>query len=156
MLLLTGWTDYAFSTDNVAAHQAGFATKLPELQVQDAKGAWRTAIADLGVPVGRPQTLVVEMAGRWRGPSRRVRVVTSMRIYWDQARVGRRAAIPGEPARLEAQRADLSERGFSAEISPDGREPFGYEYAQILPGRPSPAGTRARVVRELAAVDGVS
>jgi len=160
VLLLTGWTDYAFSTDNVAAHQAGFATKLPELQVQDAKGAWQTAIADLGVPVGRPQTLVVEMAGRWRGPSRRVRVVTSMRIYWDQARVGRRAAVPGEPARLEARRADLSERGFSAEVTPDGREPFGYDYVRVsalspwkaFPGR----YTRTGDVRELlSAVDDV-
>jgi hypothetical protein len=160
VLLLTGWTDYAFSTDNVAAHQAGFATKLPELQVQDAKGKWQTAIADLGVPVGRPQTLVVEMAGRWRGPSRRVRVVTSMRIYWDQARAGRRAAIPGEPTRLEALRADLTERGFSAEVTPDGREPFGYDYARVsalspwkaFPGR----YTRTGDVRELlTAVDDV-
>jgi hypothetical protein len=119
VLLLTGWTDYAFSTDNVAAHQAGFATKLPELQVQDAKGAWQTAIADLGVPVGRPQTLVVEMAGRWRGPSRRVRVVTSMRIYWDQAqRRADGAGISGAPARLERSTADLRERGFSAEVTP--------------------------------------
>jgi hypothetical protein len=160
VLLLTGWTDYAFSSDNVAAHQAGFAMKLPVLQVQDAKGAWQTAIADLGVPVGRPQTLVVEMAGRWRGSARRVRIVTSMRIYWDQARVGTRAAIPGEPARLEARRADLTERGFSAEITPDGREPFGYDYARVgalspwkaFPGR----YTRTGDVRELvAAVDDV-
>ena len=92
MLLLTGWTDYAFSSDNVAAHQAGLEMKLPSLQVQDATGAWQTVIEDLGIPVGRPQTLVVELAGRWRGPARRVRIVTSMRIYWDQARVGRRAA----------------------------------------------------------------
>ena len=160
VLLLTGWTDYAFSSDNVAAHQAGFEMKLPSLQVQDAKGTWQTVIADLGVPVGRPQTLVVEMGGRWRGPARRVRIVTSMRIYWDQARVGVRAAIPGEPTRLDAQRADLSDRGFSAEVSADGRAPFGYEYSRVsalspwkaFPGR----YTRTGDVRELlAAVDDV-
>jgi Tfp pilus assembly protein PilF len=155
VLLLTGWTDYAFSSDNVAAHQAGFEMKPPVLQVQDAGGVWRTAIADLGVPVGRPQTLVVEMAGRWRGPSRRVRIVTNMRIYWDEARVGTRTAVPGDPARLEALRADLRERGFSAEVSPDGREPFGYDYARVsalspwkaFPGR----YTRTGDVRELLA-----
>jgi hypothetical protein len=134
--------------------------KPPVLQVQDARGVWKTVISDLGVPVGRPQTLVVEMAGRWRGPARRVRIVTSMRLYWDQARVGRRAAVPGPPARLEAQRADLSERGFSTEISPDGREPFGYDYARVsalspwkaFPGR----YTRTGDVRELLrAVDDV-
>ena len=105
VLLLTGWTDYAFSSDNVAAHQAGLRDEAPaELQVQDAKGAWQTAIADLGMPVGRPQTLVVEMAGRWRGPSRRVRIVTSMRIYWDQARVGPpRRRFPASRCALEAR-----------------------------------------------------
>jgi hypothetical protein len=74
--------------------------------------------------------------------------------------VGVRAAIPGEPARLEAQRADLSERGFSAEVTPDGREPFGYDYTRVsalspwkaFPGR----YTRTGDVRELlSAVDDV-
>ena len=160
VLLLTGWTDYAFSSDNVAAHQAGFEMKPPVLQVQDAAGAWQTVIADLGVPVGRPQTLVVEMAGRWRSAARRVRIVTNMRIYWDQARVGTRAAVPSEPARLEAVRADLSERGFSAEVSPDGREPLGYDYARVSARSPWKAFpgryTRTGDVRELlAAVDDV-
>jgi Flp pilus assembly protein TadD len=160
VLLLTGWTDYAFSSDNVAAHQAGFGMKPPVLQVQDATGAWQTVIADLGIPVGRPQTLVVEMAGRWRSAARRVRIVTSMRIYWDQARVGTRAALPGEPARLEALRADLREHGFSAEVSPDGREPFGYDYARVSARSPWKAFpgryTRTGDVRELlAAVDDV-
>ena len=53
MLLLTGWTDYAFSSDNVAAHQAGLSLSSPSLQVKDADGTWRTAIADIGIP-GRP------------------------------------------------------------------------------------------------------
>ncbi|HEV7503173.1 MAG TPA: hypothetical protein VGQ33_24310, partial [Vicinamibacteria bacterium] len=158
--LLTGWTDYAFSTDNVAAQQAGMVMHPPVLQVEDAAGAWQTVIEDLGVPVGRPQTLAVEMAGRWRSGSRRVRVVTNMRIYWDLARVGDRATLAGTPARLEATRADLRERGYSAEVSPDGREPFGYDYARVsvaspwksFPGR----YTRTGDVRELlAAVDDV-
>ena len=83
-----------------------------------------------------------------------------MRIYWDQARVGRRAAISGAPARLEAATADLRERGFSAEVTPDGREPFGYDYTRVsalspwkaFPGR----YTRTGDVRELlSAVDDV-
>jgi lipoprotein NlpI len=158
VLLLTGWTDYAFSSDNVAAHQAGLEMRPPVLQAQDAAGAWQTVIEDLGIPVGRPQTLVVEMAGRWRGPGRRVRIVTNMRIYWDQARVGTRAARPGTAARVEALRADLDERGFSAEVSPDGREPFGYDYARVSARSPWKAFpgryTRVGDVRELlSAVD---
>jgi Flp pilus assembly protein TadD len=155
VLLLTGWTDYAFSSDNVAARQAGLELRFPILQAEDAAGAWHTVDDDVGIPVGRPQTLVIEMAGKWRGPSRRVRIVTTMRVYWDQARVARRTVLAGEPVRLEALRADLALRGFSAPVSPDGREPFGYDYTRVsahapwkvFPGR----YTRLGDVRELLA-----
>src|SRR5207247_5025775 len=66
-LLLTGWTDYAFCSDNVAAHQAGLVMKPPALQVQDEGGAWETVVEDIGIPVGRPQTIVVDLLGKWRG-----------------------------------------------------------------------------------------
>ena len=55
VLLLNGWTDYAFSSDNVAAQQAGLALQPPRLEVRD-RGAWRTIVDNIGVPVGRPQT----------------------------------------------------------------------------------------------------
>ena len=100
------------------------------------------------------------MAGRWRGPARRVRIVTNMRIYWDQARVGR-ARADSRRARAPGSRCAPTsrERGFSAEVSPDGREPFGYDYARVSrasrPGRRFPGRyTRTGDVRELlAAVD---
>ena len=143
VLLLTGWTDYAFSSDNVAARQAGLSLQPPRLETENAAGVWKVAVADVGIPVGRPQTLVVPMAGRWSGPSRRVRIVTNMRVYWDQARVGTTAALPLEPVRLEPARADLGERGFSAPLSRNGRDPFSYDYERVsvvspwkaLPGR---------------------
>ncbi len=73
VLLLTGWTDYAFSSDNVAASQSQRGMAPPSLQVKDASGAWRTVIEEMGFPVGRPQTVVVESGGeipvvRARGP----------------------------------------------------------------------------------------
>ena len=122
----------------------------PRLEVEDAAGAWRTVVEEVGIPVGRPQTVLVPMKGRWRGPSRRVRIVTNMRIYWDQAAVGR--AVRARPARralLEPARADLRERGFSAEVTPDGREPFTYDYARVgsrlaLEGVPRPLHARGR------------
>jgi Flp pilus assembly protein TadD len=158
VLLLTGWTDYAFSSDNVAAHQAGLALEPPRLDVEDAPGRWRTAVPEIGIPVGRPQTVLVPMAGLWRGPGRRVRVVTSMRVYWDQARVGRSVPLSQETARLDPIHGDLRERGFAAAVSPDGREPFSYDYDRVsalspwkvMPGR----YTRLGDVRDLlAAVD---
>jgi len=136
LLLLTGWTDYAFSSDNVAAQQAGLATKPPRLEAEQADGSWRTVVAQVGVPVGRPQTLVVDLEGKL-GRSRRVRVVTTMRVYWDQAAVAAPAPdVALRPVVLAPLRAELSERGFSAETSPDGREPWSYEYARVSPLSP--------------------
>jgi hypothetical protein len=154
LLLLTGWTDYAFSTDNVAAHQAGLPLDPPSLQVRDASGQWRTAIAEIGIPVGRPQTIVVDLSAlRFHG-AREVRLATSMRVYWDRAQVASQdRRVQPRQTSLEAVRADLSWRGFSAEITPDGREPYGYDFSRVsttvpwklMPGR----YTREGDVREL-------
>lgn len=137
ILLLTGWTDYSWSSDNLAAAQAGKSMTLPALQVKDAKGHWRTVIQDIGIPVGRPQTVTVDLTGKFLSDSREVRIVTNMRILWDQILVdtsGENGAVETSP--LDPVDADLRWRGFSREITPDGREPFGYDYAQVSFGSP--------------------
>ncbi len=154
LLLLTGWTDYAFSSDNVAASHAGLAMKLPALQVKDAQGQWRTVIEDIGIPVGRPQTVTVDLTGKFLSSSREVRIVTSMRIYWDQILVDTSSGVTPHPMmRLDMLKATLRWRGYSREVTPDGREPFSYDYEQVsftspwkvVPGR----YTREGDVREL-------
>jgi hypothetical protein len=154
-LLLTGWTDYAFSSDNLSAAQAGLAMQPPRLEVEAAAGQWVTAVEQVGIPVGRPQTVVVPLTGLWRGPGRRVRIVTNMRVLWDQARVGELVDASLETRTLEAATAELRERGFSAERSPDGREPFAYDYERVSLASPWKAFpgryTREGGVRELLA-----
>jgi len=79
--------------------------------------------------VGRPQTVVVDLAGKL-GPSRRARVVTTMRVYWDEAAVAAPAPeVALDPVALDPVRADLAERGFSA-VATDG-EPLGFDYARV-------------------------
>ena len=131
VLLLTGWTDYAFSNDNVAASQLGTAMAPPSLQVKDAKGRWQTVVKETGFPVGRPQTVVVDLTGKWLSPSRDVRIVTNMRVYWDQILVAASDTLETRLTRLDPVVADLRWRGFSAEQTPDGREPYGYDYARV-------------------------
>lgn len=158
VLLLTGWTDYSWSSDNVAAAQAGKSMTLPALQLKDAKGQWRTVIEDIGIPVGRPQTVTVDLTGKFLSNSREVRIVTNMRILWDQILVDTSGETSGEnrlvrTTRLDPVDARLRWRGFSREITPDGREPFSYDYSQVsfaspwkvMPGR----YTREGDVREL-------
>src|SRR5258705_763717 len=154
LLLLTGWTDYAWSSDNVAASQAGKSMMLPALQVKDASGRWRTVINEIGIPVGRTQTVTVDLTGKFLSRSREVRIVTNMRILWDQILVDTSGeSTELQLTRLDPIKADLRWRGFSRELTPDGREPFGYEYQQVsftspwkvMPGR----YTREGNVREL-------
>jgi hypothetical protein len=132
VLLLTGWTDYAWSSDNVAASQSGKTMKPPALQVKDEKGNWLTVIEDIGIPVGRPQTVVVDLTGKFLSANREVRIVTNMRVYWDQILVDTSAANSAmRISRLDPARADLRWRGFSAQLTPDGREPFAYDYGRV-------------------------
>ena len=150
VLLLTGWTDYAFSTDNVAATQSALALTPPALEAQNADGTWRTVIGDVGIPVGRPQTIVLDVT---EYAARPLRLVTSMRVYWDRIAVADLDEVEPRPVALAPQQAELRWRGFSAEVSPDGREPYGYDYADVsadspwklMPGR----YTREGDVREL-------
>ncbi|HEY0379506.1 MAG TPA: FG-GAP-like repeat-containing protein [Pyrinomonadaceae bacterium] len=154
LLLLTGWTDYAFSSDNVAASHAGLETKLPALQVKDARGRWRTVIEDIGIPVGRPQTVTVDLTGKFLSSSREVRIVTSMRIYWDQILVDTSdGKTQFELTPLDPVSANLRWRGYSREVTPDGREPFGYDYEAVSAASPwkvfPGSYTREGDVREL-------
>jgi hypothetical protein len=155
LLLLTGWTDYAFSSDNVAASQSRLQMQPPALQVKDGQGKWRTVVENMGFPVGRPQTLVVDLTGKFLSASREVRIVTNMRVYWDRILVDRRGAadFPTRLTRLDPASASLRWRGFSAEVTPDGREPLSYDYARVSLASPWKAFpgryTREGDVREL-------
>jgi len=132
LLLMTGWTDYAWSSDNLAASQSGKSLKLPALQVKDKRGHWQTVIENIGIPVGRPQTIVVDLTGKFLSESREVRIVTNMRIYWDQILVDTSAGdFPTQLTRLTPSVADLRWRGFSLEHSPDTRQPMTYDYKKI-------------------------
>jgi len=139
VLLLTGWSDYAFSSDNVRAHQAGLTLMPPVLQVETSAGSWLTVNADVGIPVGRPQTLVLDVTPY---TPRRVRILTSMRIYWDQVLVGNATIDTRVPSPVSLLNADLRWRGFSNDVSIDG-QPLSYDYRSVshaipwklMPGR---------------------
>jgi hypothetical protein len=155
MLLLTAWTDYAFSSDNVAAAQAGLTLMPPALEIKDVQGRWRRAVDQIGIPVGRPQTVPVDLTPYLRPGEHVVRIVTSMRIYWDRIAAGRlqpAATLVSQP--LDPAAATLRARGFSAELRPRDTDPVVYDYAGV--SRLSPWKTmtgwytREGDVRELA------
>ncbi len=153
-LLLTAWIDYADSTSNMAATQAGATLTPPYLQVKNARGEWRTVIPQMGFPAGLPKTMTVDLTGKFLCGDSQVRIVTSMRIYWDQILVDVSGGdFPTRVTELDPLRADLRWRGFPREYSPDGRKPLIYDYSVIEPSAPWKAHlgnyTRLGDVREL-------
>jgi tetratricopeptide (TPR) repeat protein len=134
LLLLTGWTDYAFSSDNVAAAQSGLSLQPPKLQVRNRKGEWETVIESIGISVGRPQTVVVDLTGKFLSESREVRILSNMKTLWDKIAVdaSEDAFKNLRVSRINPQTADLRERGFSLEVKPDGKEPILVDYDTVL------------------------
>ncbi|MGD8376917.1 MAG: FG-GAP-like repeat-containing protein, partial [Acidobacteriota bacterium] len=130
VLLADAWIDYADSTSNLAASQAGLHLQPPRLDVVGEDGRWETKLPQLGFPAGLPKTLAVELTGVLPASGdRRFRIVTNMRIYFDRIRVG----IVDEAAEVRLSRlapaaSELRFRGYPRPVSPDGNPPFGYDY----------------------------
>lgn len=127
LLLLTGWTDYAFSSNNLAASQSGRSLFLPKLQVKNAAGEWQTVIESIGISVGRPQTVVVDLTGKFLTDSREVRIVTNFMTFWDKIAVDTSIQTPIKIKPLMPVRADLRERGYSEEIKIGGMLTANYD-----------------------------
>lgn len=132
LLLLYAWIDYADSTSNLAASQAGHKLVPPYLQVKDKQNRWVTVIKRMGFPAGLPKWMTVNLSNRFLSDSRKVRIVTNMRIHWDQILV---EAGPSHTDyrlhRVKPSRADLHFLGYPEFLSLDHNEPKVYRYQNI-------------------------
>lgn len=136
ILVLNGWVDWADGSTIRRISQdrtAGFV--MPYLQVRDAAGEWRTVVDDMGLPAGKPKTIVVDLTGKFLSASREVRIVTSLCVYWDEAFLSDEAGKP-QVAMIEPhlREAELHFRGFSTPVvNPRRTQPEKFEYAKWMP-----------------------
>ncbi len=135
-LFLRGWIYPTDASINVAlAQQTRVKVMPPWLEVRDGKGRWVTAIPDIGFPSGKDKTVVIDLAGKFPTADRRVRIRTSMQIYWDQAFIAGDAAPGSEQVkitRLTPMAADLHYRGFSRMYRKGGRYgPYWFAYDDV-------------------------
>lgn len=158
LLVLSGWVDWADGSTFMAASQetkTGLVT--PYLQVKDERGEWKTVIEDMGMPAGKPKTMVVDLSGKFLSKSREIRIVTNVCVYWDEIFLSNDTAAP-ELMRtvLPAATAEVRFRGFSQSIiHPQRKQPEQFIYAASSPlsyWNPTPGMyTRYGDVRELIA-----
>ncbi len=138
-LFLRGWIYPTDASINVAlGQQSAIRIASPSLEVRDAKGRWRTAIANIGFPSGKNKTIVVDLAGKFPTADHHVRIRTNMQIYWDQAFVSRDLASSSvKTTTLAPVSADLHFRGFSRMYRKGGRYgPYWFAYDDVAKESP--------------------
>jgi len=86
-LIIDGYTDYFTATSMYAADQAGIKVIAPYVEAQDAAGNWKPVIEDMGFPAGLERTMVADLTGKIPAGTRRIRIVTNLKIYWDAIRI---------------------------------------------------------------------
>ncbi|HLQ50070.1 MAG TPA: hypothetical protein VK129_01150, partial [Terriglobales bacterium] len=131
VLVLNGWVDWADgSTFRAAGQESKEGLIFPYLQVKDSAGRWQTAIQDMGMPSGKPKTIVVDLSGKFLSKSREIRIVTNLCVYWDEIFLSEQAAPPAvKMTPLSAESADLRYRGFSRPvIDPARTQPEEFDY----------------------------
>jgi tetratricopeptide (TPR) repeat protein len=135
-LVLSGWLDWADgSTYRAVSQESSDSLVMPYLQVQNAAGEWQTVIEDMGLPAGKPKTIVVDLTGKFLSASRKVRIVTSLSLYWDEIFLAEQTDAPQAVlTEVEAESADLRFRGFSRPvIHPERKQPERFEYHDWMP-----------------------
>ncbi len=134
VLLLNGWVDWPDgSTFRRAAQESEAGLVMPYLQVQDAAGAWKTVNRDMGMPAGKPKTIVVPV--EFLSASRKVRIVTNLCVYWDEIFLSEGASdAEAKPTLIPFDSADLHFRGFSeTRIHPRRKQPDTFFYDHVTP-----------------------
>jgi len=133
ILVLHGWVDWADgSAFRGAAQESQKGLVFPYLQVKDAQGQWQTAIPEMGIPSGKPKSIVVDLTGKFLSASREIRIVTNLCVYWDEIFLSEDTAAPApRMTPLSPVLAELRYRGFSRPvITPERNLPEQFDYEQ--------------------------
>ena len=139
-LLMTGWLYWTDASVNIAAdHTGAFDFVPPIFSVPDghgeegSPGGWKECGPPVGFPAGKTKTMVIDVTSLLNRADPRLRIFSTIRLYWDAIRV----AIDDDDApitvtKLEAKRAQLWSRGFSAAVTDDHRDhPARFDWSKL-------------------------
>jgi tetratricopeptide (TPR) repeat protein len=86
-LLMDGYTDYFTATSMYAADQAGIKVIAPYVEALAGQGQWVRVVEDMGFPAGLARTMVADLTGKIPPGTRRIRIFSNLKIYWDAVRI---------------------------------------------------------------------
>ncbi len=131
-LLLHGYIDYFTATSVYAAHQAGVHAVVPYVEAQDANGRWVRVADEMGFPAGLARTMVTDLTGRLPAGTRRIRIGTNLKIYWDQVLVDR-TREPGDVRLHEVPlaAAELDFLGYPRMVEGTPRSDLDFRYHEV-------------------------
>ena len=136
-LLLDGYTDYFTATSMYAADQAGIKVIAPYVEAQDAQGKWVRVVEDMGFPAGLARTMVTDLAGKLPAGSRRIRIVSNLKIYWDRVRIDQTPEQRDVQVReVPLATAELAFLGYPKEIRLHPASDTVYSYTHRSPTGP--------------------
>ena len=117
-LFMTGWFYWTNASVNMAAaREPGVDFVPPIFSVPDGSGGWRELGPPFGFPAGKTKTMVVDLTGQLDPADPRLRVFSTLRLYWDAVRLGTDGDdAPMITTELEPVSALLWERGFSRPV----------------------------------------
>ena len=117
-LLMRGFTDYFTANSMYAADQAKLAVIVPYLEARRADGSWVRVSDDIGFPAGLLRTMVADLTDVLPPGTRRIRIWTNLKVYWDQVLVDTTpdGAVPFVRTEIPLLSARLSFRGYPREV----------------------------------------
>ena len=132
-LLMHGFTDYFTATSVFAAHQAGVTAIVPWVEARLPDGSWRRIADDIGFPAGLLRTMTADLTGTLPAGSRRIRIWTNLKVYWDQILVDTTpaGAVPMTRTEVPLAEASLAFRGFPREVTGTPSADLQYVHGEV-------------------------
>jgi hypothetical protein len=128
LLILTGWVDWPDGSTFLAKSQEGVPLTPPSLELQRPDGKWKRLYDDIGLPAGKPKSIVVELPRGLTLPAR-LRIVTNSPVHWTAAALAQPAPATARLTYAAPSAASLRFRGFSrVRIHPERLEPERFFY----------------------------
>jgi len=124
-LACTGWFYWTDASVNMAAARTPgieFVPPIVEVPAGNGGAEWRPIGPPVGFPAGKTKTMVIDLTGVLDPADPRVRIGSTLRLYWDSIRLAVGPDGPSRTTSLEPVSARLWPRGFSRPLAGDKSE----------------------------------